>query len=357
MDSELQRFVRESLARGLARAAIRDRLLAAGWRPSEIDAALAAYAEDEFPVPVPRRRPYIPARVAFLHLVLFATLYVTAYNVGAVLFALIERWLPDATAPYGGRIEIVRSAVASLVIALPVFLWMNRLIARGFVREPEQRGSSVRKWLTYLTLFLAALVLIGDLVFLVTRLLSGELPPRVLLKVAVVFAIAGVVFWHYLRDLQTEESDSHEPAARASWIARIAVIAAILVVAGGLWASGSPQRARRVALDEQRSNDLQTLSGELDRYWQDRGVLPDSLTGLADLPQGPYRLVATDPVTHEAYGYRTLDSTSYELCATFDAASEKLDPATEGRQMRSRFHEHTAGRVCFPVRVSRIRRP
>ena len=354
MDSELQRFVRESLGRGLARAAIRERLLAAGWRPSEVEAALSAFSEDEFPVPVPRRRPYIPARVAFLHLVLFATLYVTAFNVGAVLFALIERWLPDIAHPYGGRVEGLRSAVAALVIALPVFLWMNRLIARGFVREPEQRGSSVRKWLTYLTLFLAALVLIGDLVFLVTRLLSGELPPRVALKVVVVFAIAGVVFRHYLRDLQMEETDARDAAPKPGWLQRIAVVIAILVTVAGLWASGSPQRARRVAIDDQRSNDLEAITNEVDRYWRERGALPEALKQITEVPSGPYVPALTDPVTREPYGYRMLDSTSYELCATFDAPSEPSDPALRGRPARSRFHTHDGGRVCFPVRARRV---
>jgi hypothetical protein len=172
-----------------------------------------------------------------------------------------------------------------------------------------------------------------------------------------VFAIAGAVFWHYLRDLQTEESEAREPATRAGWLARLAVIAAILVTLAGLWASGSPQRARRVALDEQRSNDLQALSSELDRYWQERGVLPDSLGQLADVPHGPYRVMTADPVTREPYGYRTLDSMSYELCATFDAPGEAPDPATGGRHLRSRFHDHGAGRTCFGVRVSGVRRP
>lgn len=91
MAGELQRFVREALARGLARGAIREQLLKAGWQAGEIDAALAAYAESDFPVPVPRRRPYLSAREAFLHLVPFATLYTSAFNCGAVLFSFWGR--------------------------------------------------------------------------------------------------------------------------------------------------------------------------------------------------------------------------------------------------------------------------
>ena len=57
MNSDLQRFVRDALGRGLPREAIREALRKGGWRPEEVEAALAAYAEAEFPIPVPRRRP------------------------------------------------------------------------------------------------------------------------------------------------------------------------------------------------------------------------------------------------------------------------------------------------------------
>ena len=108
----------------------------------------------------------------------------------------------------------------------------------------------------------------------------------------------------------------------------------------------------QVTLDNKQAGDtLTSCIVVCDRYWQERGVLPDSLPQLSDIPQGPYRLAALDPVTREPYGYRMLDSMSYELCATFDAPSEKPDPA-ETRALRSRFHEHGSGRVCFPVRVS-----
>ena len=118
MNSELQRFVLEALSQRIARDAIREQLDRAGWRAEEIDLALAAYLESEFPVPVPRRRTQLSAREAFLYLVMFVTLYLTAFNVGAILFQLIERWLPDpAVAPgYSGydrfNVKSVRDSIA-----------------------------------------------------------------------------------------------------------------------------------------------------------------------------------------------------------------------------------------------------
>ena len=178
MNADLQTFVRESLIQGVPRPVIAERLRAAGWRPEEIGAGLAAFAEVESPVPVPRRQPYLSAREAFLYLVLFATLYTSAINAGAVLFALIERWLRDPSVPTAtARMasEAARGPTAGLIIAFPIFLLLSRGIGRSIQREPEKRGSRIRKWLTYVTLFVAAMVLIGDLIFLVSRLLSGEI--------------------------------------------------------------------------------------------------------------------------------------------------------------------------------------
>jgi uncharacterized membrane protein (DUF106 family) len=65
----------------------------------------------------------------------------------------------------------------------------------------------VRRWLTYLTLFVSAGVLIADLVTMVYNVLGGELTTRFVLKVLVVGAIAGGVFWYYLTDLGVDEKE------------------------------------------------------------------------------------------------------------------------------------------------------
>lgn len=41
--------------------------------------------------------------------------------------------------------------MSSLIIAFPVFLYVSRLLAGAMRRDPAQRASRVRKWLTCLT--------------------------------------------------------------------------------------------------------------------------------------------------------------------------------------------------------------
>ena len=87
IDDELLSFVRDALTRGVPRAQIEQALLQAGWAEQQAKRALAAYADLDFPVPVPRPKAYVSAREAFLYLVLFSTLYVSAYNLGRLIFS------------------------------------------------------------------------------------------------------------------------------------------------------------------------------------------------------------------------------------------------------------------------------
>ena len=206
---ELDTFVREALAKGQPRDAIRRALVAAGWSDEQAAGVLEGYAEVDFPVPVPRPRASVSAREAFQYLLLFATLYLSAWHLGSLLFDLINRWLPDPAAQAGDFArDSMRFSVAALAIAFPVFLFSARRIAREVARHPIKRLSPVRRWLTYLTLFIAAGVLIGDMTTLVYNVLGGEATPRFLAKVGVVAVIAGAIFHYYIQDLRREE----EPA-------------------------------------------------------------------------------------------------------------------------------------------------
>ena len=208
---DLDLFVREALAKGETREAIDNALTAAGWPQEQIRSALNVYADVGFPVPVPKPRPYLSAREAFLYLTLFTTLYLSAYHLGSLLFRLIEQAWPD---PADNEFMVMRLeasmrwSTASVIIAFPVFLFLARYLGKELARSPAKRLSAVRRWLTYLTLFVAAVVLIVDMTTLVNNALGGELTLRFLLKVAVAAIIAGTIFGYYLWDLRSEEKEA-----------------------------------------------------------------------------------------------------------------------------------------------------
>ncbi len=209
INDELIAFVKEGLGRGVPRAEIEQALGRAGWGAAEVRDALGSFASVEFPIPVPRPRPYLSARDAFLYLVLFSTLYTVAFNFGSLMFDLINQWVPDPAAlesrmPAEVLAQAMRWSVSTLIVATPVFLWVSALLGREIKREPVKRQSKVRRWLTYLTLFIAAGVLVGDVTALVYNLLGGELTMRFVLKAMVVAGIVGSVFLYYLIDLRAD---------------------------------------------------------------------------------------------------------------------------------------------------------
>ena len=145
-----------------------------------------------------------------MYLVLFSTLYVAAFNLGSLLFQFIDGAFPDPAArvvpPEYSR-QAIRWSVSFLVVAFPVFTYVSWLTNRAIRLDPSKHASKVRRWLTYLTLFVAASVLVGDVTVLVYNLLGGELTARFVLKVLTVGGIAGGVYGYYLWDLRSDEQE------------------------------------------------------------------------------------------------------------------------------------------------------
>jgi len=208
MNTDLREFTRTALEKGRSRDEIAGALKQAGWPEPEIAAALDFFAVVDFPVPVPKPKPYLSAREVFHYLVLFAALYTTAYNVGGLAFDYINRAFPDPLTD--GMYPWVNSSgirwnIASLIVAFPLFVFMFRIVNEAVRKDPTKRDSKPRKWLTYLTLFLAGSALAGDLVTLVYNVLGGEITVRFLLKVLVVAVLAGGIFAYFLADMRREE--------------------------------------------------------------------------------------------------------------------------------------------------------
>jgi hypothetical protein len=209
LSQDLMAFVKDALQRGLSRAEIEDALLRAGWPADQVRRALAAFADVEFAIPVPRPIPTVSAREAFMYVLMFATLFVSAYNLGDLLFDIINRTFPDPAVERSAQstLQAIRWSLSSLIVAFPIFLWVAWLISRLVHIDPTKRASRIRRQLTYVTLFIASCVLIGDVITVIYSFLGGELSTRVALKVLTVGVISGTVFGYYLSDLRAEEKE------------------------------------------------------------------------------------------------------------------------------------------------------
>lgn len=204
---QLASFVYDALNAGKSRDDISNALSDAGWSPAEIHDALSNWAEGSFTPPVPRPRPFVSAREAFLYGLMFVALAMTAWHLSSLLFHLIDRWIPDVTdhSNYYSRSQM-RWSIASLIVFFPLFAWLNLRANRAMSAHAGRRRSGVRKWFGYITLFLAAIALLGDLIFVIYALLSGDLTLRFIAKAGVVAIIAGLIFYYFRADM-TEDAN------------------------------------------------------------------------------------------------------------------------------------------------------
>ncbi|MFI5386331.1 MAG: DUF5671 domain-containing protein [Fimbriimonadales bacterium] len=210
--NELVLFVRDAISAGHPRAEIHTVLAQAGWPEDEIDDAFSRFADVPFPIAVPHRHQSGSAREAFLYLVTFVALYTFAIALGTLLCGLVDHFIPDAVADryaYGNyENEGLRWSIASIIVSFPLYLILTRMHLVSYVRDPERRTSPVRRWLTYLTLFAAACVIIGTLIGLIGGLLGGEFASRGILKLLIVMLIAAAVMFYYLWEMRRGEKEA-----------------------------------------------------------------------------------------------------------------------------------------------------
>jgi len=283
----------------------------------------------------------------FLHLGAMIALYVSVISFLALWFEYINVLFPDALQGYYGSFDGgIRVAMASLIVVLPLYIWLTRLVNEDLRKNSAKRELGVYKWLLYLTLFVAGLTVAIDLITLINRFLGGEITTRFVLKVIVVLIVSGGVFFYYLYALRGVWQKQEKRSKLIGWI--IGVIALLSVIAG-FFIIGSPQDQRLVRFDEEKVGALQNIQWQIVDYWQNKEALPETLEELNDPLRG--FISPLDPQTGEAYEYNITGDMSFELCAVFNRESR----ASETRPRISEYFpvkgesswEHGEGRTCF----------
>lgn len=300
----------------------------------------------------------------FGNLLAIVGLYVSVIAFGSLIFSLINIYFPDVLSyDYGFNArQSLRWPLAILVVVFPLFVWWNTYLQRDFEKNPEKKELRSRKWFLYFTLFAAAIVIIGDLVSLIYRFLSGDLTVQFILKVLVVFVIAAAVFTYYLWNIRKSVPAAKHP--KMKWFVYAVVALGAFFIVYGFFAAGSPFAERMRRFDERRVSDLQTIQYEVINYWQAKQALPLTLDQLRSDLRGfvPPR----DPETGEAYEYRAVAPFQFELCADFKTSNKEsqsvnapkaipaipltrdvIYPASYSERPYSESWLHEAERTCF----------
>lgn len=345
MSDELNHFVYRALAKGVSRERIVGLLTQAGWSEQAAVQALSAYADLDCPEPVPRPRRYVSAADTITQLGRFAALYIWIGVWLWLLFRFVDLSYPDGLDDLSHSAYIssgMHWAIASLAIAYPLYLWLSYVTRRSLKDDPERRRSRMHSWLIWLTLFVTAAALLGDLASLLYHFLGGDLGIRFILRTLIVGVVAAGLFVHYRAALATDAGVAGAALANPiRWIGPAATVALLASVAAAFWIAGGPGLARDRAADRRRVDDLQAIERAVTAYQQDTHHLPGDLRVLREAHSGPGLDIA-DPLTGDSYQYTTSDTTHYRLCATFDVASR--------RHVSGRW-QHGRGTHCFALKA------
>lgn len=196
-------FVARALAAGRGRDEIAAALREAGWQASDIRRALAQWGDPALGLPVPRPAAHVSARDAFFYGLMFTMLATLVWHIDALGFDLIDRAFGiEDDFGYDWRAQSIRWSIAVLVVVVPLFLWLNRVEAARLRDDPAQTRSAIRKWFAFVTLYLAALGMVGDLIATIYALLNGDLTVQFIAKAALVLLTAGLVFLYYRGELR-----------------------------------------------------------------------------------------------------------------------------------------------------------
>jgi len=312
----------------------------------------------------------MPAKITpkdfFLWAGAMVAFYVSVFSFISLMFEYINYAFPDALmympTAYSGS---MRFDIAALIVLFPVFLIVMRVIRADIAREAGKRDLWVRRWALVFTLFVAGATVVIDLITLVTNFLGGDLTQAFLLKVLVVFLVAGAGFLHFFADIKGYWDVNRDKVKMVGWAAAVAIVCAI---AAGFLIMGSPANVRLYRFDEQKVNDLQGIQWQVVTYWQQKESLPTSLTELAD-PLSNY-VPALDPQSQQPYEYGATGALSFSLCATFNAETQngstnntRAIPASpesfaiKGLPSQADSWYHGAGRVCFERTIDPVRYP
>lgn len=341
-------FIYRARTLGKSTADIRNLLANAGWKVDQID----PYLSDETLIPPPPPTIRTSGRDVFFYLLSFFTLAISATSLGGIAFGIINRYFSDEVLAQSFTAEQLQWSLAWFIVTAPVFFFVSRRLVRDVPTSGVQ-VPSIRRVLTYLALFLASAVVIGDIASLVYRFVSGTVTSRFSLKVFVILVIGGWILWYYWVNVRTGERGVDLP----KWWHRthaytLAAVAAIAVIFGFIL-SGTPAEQRSNVRDEQRVGQLQAMYQDVQRYYEFEKKLPSTAEIVTLYEKG----LPQDPASGVPYEYIAGDGLAFNLCATFEGPSPDIVDPRSPKPLWDPYSgnwSHPAGRHCFDLQVRPI---
>jgi hypothetical protein len=286
----------------------------------------------------------------FLNLGATISLYTIVGSLINLLFTIVNRAYPQISEnyyySYSGSISW---PVSILVIFFPIFIALMWLLGKDYDSNPESK-STIHKWLTYLTLFIAGLVLAGNLITVLYYFIDGrELTTAFLLKALILLVITGGIFGYYVSDVRGKLNSNSRKLWRG--FAFIIVLGSIV---WGFSVLGSPRTQRLYKYDSEKINGLMNMKGQIEAYYGTYSKLPSNTEELKSVN---FYGSIMDTQTNKPFEYQKTGELTYKLCADFNKKSIQENTTQSYPNYGEMSWTHDAGRYCFDQKINTLMYP
>lgn len=242
---------------------------------------------------------------------IFVSLFTSIVALVNIVFAAIDKKFPDILAVdnyygyTGAMSEDIRIAVAVIVVAFPVYLFLVWMRARYLRANVNRAILPAMKYQNYITIFFSIVFIIGTLITVVYSYIGGEISSANGLKALLVFVLSIALFVYYYVSLKRDYSKS-------SSLSTVLIVISLALVFGAVFYSvsvlGSPAQVRKMRIDDKRLTDLSSIQQQILSYWQQKRVLPESTEAFSADGLGSGMIIPKDPVSKEAYAYKVIEN-------------------------------------------------
>lgn len=206
--SDLISYIQAARAKKISDIEIKDQLMKAGWEVSKVDQALNPQINTDSSL-IPPPVPHVGMWVSFQYILLFISLYIWTISLGGIGYHAADRFVKDpldqSFSSIGGLDNpVMKGYLAAIIVSYPIFVILFLKLKKLTIVKPYTKSLGSRKLLFYLTLIIAFLILISQLISIIYGVLDGNLHARSIAHFVIIISIAGSVFIYLLHDVRED---------------------------------------------------------------------------------------------------------------------------------------------------------
>lgn len=290
------------------------------------------------------------AQYAFLYFLSLVALIFTATSIGSIIFQIINKYVVDILSNYGNSFQIgaVQFAISAIIIAAPIYYITTNFIQKALYKGELDEKSGIRRWLSYLILLIASIIILGYLIGILNSFFQGELTNKFILKAITAILISGMAFDFYFYDINRKKvvGKKNKWIKTFFWISLVVII--ITLMSAFIFVFESPSKIRDRRIDDRNSERLGKIDNAVNNYYDIEKKMPNNLDEL--LNRFDYMEIEDfeNIQNGKNFQYKVTGDNLYQICTEFLVDYKEIDQNQRGF---GGFYKHPAGQHCFNKEV------